>query len=115
MLEIKDEGPGISKADQKKIFQPFCKITQNMHLNPKSNGLGLSICRSLSQKMGGNIVVFSDGKNGTTFRFMVQLACPHKFTDLSDTEEYELRKRELGIASVSVGLLRTLKNKSKQS
>ena len=73
MLEIKDQGPGISPENQKKIFQPFCKITQNAHLNPKSNGLGLSICKSLSKKMKGDIQVLSDGKNGSTFRFTMVL------------------------------------------
>ena len=106
MLEIADEGPGISREDQAKIFQPFCKITQNAHLNPKSNGLGLSICRSLSQKMGGNIEVFSDGKNGSTFRFTVTLqTIPKSVGNLSQQEQHELRKRELGIASSSCNVV----------
>ena len=74
MIEIVDQGPGISLADQARIFRPFNKVTQNKHLNPKSNGLGLSICKSLCKKMGGDIEVYSDGKNGTTFRFTVMLS-----------------------------------------
>lgn len=58
--------------------------------------------------MGGNIVVFSDGKNGSTFRFTVRLARSQLFQDLSVEEEYELRKRELGIASSSVNLVKNL-------
>ena len=42
-------------------------------MNPKSNGLGLSICKNLSRRMNGDIGVLSDGKNGTTFRFTMQL------------------------------------------
>lgn len=61
MFEIVDKGPGISREDQKKIFTPFCKIEKNSELNPKSNGLGLSICRSISKKLGGDIEVFSTG------------------------------------------------------
>lgn len=90
MLEISDEGPGISIEDQEKIFRPFCRITRDAHLNPNSNGLGLSICKNLSNKMGGDIEVLSDGKSGSTFRFSMLLGQVMEADEnMSNTERKE--------------------------
>ena len=106
MLEIKDQGPGIKEEDQQKIFQPFNKITSNASLNPKSNGLGLSICKGLSKKMGGNIEVFSDGMNGCTFRFTVALSPVVDLRELDEMSQHEARKRELGFQFSAKRLLK---------
>jgi signal transduction histidine kinase len=62
LLAVKDNGPGISKADIPNLFKRFCKLTKKA-----GTGLGLTIAKKLSWLMGGNISVDSDVGVGTTF------------------------------------------------
>ncbi|WP_176214633.1 sensor histidine kinase [Reichenbachiella faecimaris] len=67
ILSIKDEGPGISAADQQKMFKPFTRLSATPTGGEPSNGLGLSIIKSLCQQLGGKIRVESELEKGTTF------------------------------------------------
>ena len=42
---IQDNGCGISKEGQAKLFNDFGKLEENQSLNPQGTGLGLSICK----------------------------------------------------------------------
>lgn len=66
-IDIRDNGPGIPKANLNRIFDPFF-TTRN---NGKGSGLGLSITRDIVEKMGGDIFVESTEGKGT--RFTVRL------------------------------------------
>jgi len=63
IFSITDNGPGISKEDQKKIFNVF----QSLVNNDKSTGLGLSIVKKIIENYQGEIWVESELKKGTTF------------------------------------------------
>ncbi|MEP2026368.1 MAG: HAMP domain-containing sensor histidine kinase [Reichenbachiella sp.] len=67
LLSIKDEGPGISPEDQQKMFKPFTRLSATPTGGEPSNGLGLSIIKSLCQQLGGRIKVESELGKGTTF------------------------------------------------
>ena len=60
---VKDNGPGIAKKDQEKIF----KIFQSLSNNERSTGLGLSIVKKITEKYNGTIWVESEVGKGTTF------------------------------------------------
>jgi two-component system, NtrC family, sensor kinase len=62
-IEIADNGPGISKENLSKIFDPFYTTKEV----GKGTGLGLSIVYSIIEKLGGRIMVASDLGVGTTF------------------------------------------------
>ncbi len=64
---IKDNGVGIAPKYQQVIFTPF-KTLQNKSVT-QSSGLGLSICKTIIERYGGEILVSSDGSNGTVFTF----------------------------------------------
>ena len=65
---IQDNGIGISKANQHKIFDKLYRVpTGNIH-NFKGFGLGLSYVKAVVDKHGGNIRVSSELKRGTTFK-----------------------------------------------
>ncbi len=66
-IEIKDNGIGIPKESQEKIFQPF----QRLHSISayKGTGVGLAICQRIVEKHQGKIGLCSDGLAGTTFYF----------------------------------------------
>ncbi|MGL1885703.1 MAG: ATP-binding protein [Reichenbachiella sp.] len=69
---LRDEGPGISQEDQKKMFKPFTKLSARPTSGEASNGLGLSIIKSLVERMGGTMTVKSEIGKGTAF----QIALP---------------------------------------
>lgn len=66
-MEVVDRGPGISDADQKKLFQRFTRLTARPTAGESSNGLGLSIVKRLVEGMNGRIFCRSHLGQGTTF------------------------------------------------
>ncbi len=66
-FSFRDEGPGISEADQKKLFKRFQKLTARPTAGENSSGLGLSIIKVLVEKLQGTISVNSKLGEGTQF------------------------------------------------
>jgi PAS domain S-box-containing protein len=69
LLEISDNGCGISPEHQKKIFDPFFTTKPT----GEGTGLGLSICHRLVEELGGRIEVNSKLGRGSTFRILLPL------------------------------------------
>jgi signal transduction histidine kinase len=66
-IAIKDEGPGISESDQKKMFKKFQKLSARPTAGESSTGLGLSIIKTLVERLNGEISVRSTLGEGTEF------------------------------------------------
>ncbi len=64
-VRIEDSGIGISEADQRRLFQPFAQADDNGQQPRTGAGLGLVICRSLCEMMGGNLQLSSQPGQGT--------------------------------------------------
>ncbi len=67
LIEVIDNGPGISQANLTKIFDPFF-TTKPVG---KGTGLGLSICYGILDNIGGRICVSSMVGIGTTFKVYI--------------------------------------------
>lgn len=68
---IKDNGIGMSEDFQRKIFEPFARGTNSYASQFKGSGLGMSICKALTTKMGGKITVDSKLNVGSTFTIVI--------------------------------------------
>ncbi|MFT8719035.1 ATP-binding protein [Acetobacter sp.] len=78
---IEDTGPGISPADHARIFEPFERASATA--NVPGTGLGLTICRLLSEVLGGEITFTSTVGSGSRFRLRLML--PDRQIELSPT------------------------------
>ncbi len=76
-ISVKDNGPGISLALQKKIFDPFFTTKQL----GKGTGLGLSVVVSLIDQMNGQVSLKSSSKNGSEFKIKLPMAKLIKLQD----------------------------------
>ena len=73
-FEVEDTGAGISPQDVSRLFQPFSQLDMGSKRVHGGSGLGLSICRRLTEIMGGEIGVESHLGQGSKFWFTVDLA-----------------------------------------
>lgn len=67
VVSVKDEGPGISVEDQKKLFSKFGKLSAKPTGGESSTGLGLSIVKKLAEMMQGHVWCESNFGEGATF------------------------------------------------
>lgn len=74
-ISIQDQGPGFNKEDESKMFQMFQKLSARPTGGESSTGLGLSIVKSLSQLLSGEIKYVTSVGKGSTFT----LVLPNKY------------------------------------
>jgi PAS domain S-box-containing protein len=68
---VKDSGIGIPKNQQELIFERFRQGNESHNRGYEGSGLGLSICKSYAEMLGGRIWVESEEALGSTFYFTI--------------------------------------------
>jgi signal transduction histidine kinase len=71
---ISDEGAGLNHAQRQRLFQPFDRLGAE-HSSTPGTGLGLVICKRLTEAMQGRLEVHAGNEGGC--RFEVWLRCHH--------------------------------------
>ena len=72
-FEIRDNGIGIPKEDQKFIFQKFFRASNVLKYQTRGTGLGLFISKKIIQRSGGKIGFQSEENKGSKFWFSIPI------------------------------------------
>ena len=73
-VSVIDNGIGIKKENQDKLFTPFVQLENPLNREKGGTGLGLTIARQIVEKHGGRIWVESEYGKGSRFSFTLPLA-----------------------------------------
>ena len=76
VFEIEDKGPGIERWEREAIFDPFRRVGDHLEWKTQGPGLGLTIARGLSERIGGTLELESEVGEGSTFRLRLPLQAP---------------------------------------
>ena len=68
-VSVSDNGIGINKEDQEKVFEEFCQLESPLSEDKSGTGLGLTIARQIIDRHGGRIWVESEYGKGSCFNF----------------------------------------------
>jgi hypothetical protein len=69
IVRVVDNGLGIAKQDQSRVFIPFVRLVKTREI--PGTGLGLAVCKRIVEGMGGRIWVESEPGAGSTFSFTI--------------------------------------------
>lgn len=70
VVEIKDEGIGISEEDLPKVFEPFYMVDKSRTRSHNGSGLGLSICKEIANLHEAKLQIESRLNEGTTVKII---------------------------------------------
>lgn len=83
-FKVRDEGPGLTDEDKRKLFGKFQRLSARPTAGEASTGLGLSIVKDLIMLHKGIVQVESEPGKGSTFTVAIPVSGPkkRKFSDV---------------------------------
>ena len=122
---VKDTGIGLSKDQQGQIFSRFTKFENDKKKLYRGAGLGLAICKNISNLLGGDIWVDSEPNQGSSFYFTIPYLkvseddiilkenqeensynWENKTILIAEDEESNFRFLEIALAKTNVNIIR---------
>jgi signal transduction histidine kinase len=76
LLEVGDDGPGISPADRERVFDRFVRLDSDRSRSAGGTGLGLAIVREIVGAHGGRVTIGEGRGTGTTVTVALPLVQP---------------------------------------
>lgn len=73
IIEIKDNGRGLSRRQQKNVFKKYYRVTNGNIHNVKGHGLGLSYVKKVINKHRGKVVLESTEGKGTKIKLILPI------------------------------------------
>ena len=73
VVEVTDNGIGISKEESQRVFRKFYRVTNGDLHSVKGYGLGLSYVKKVIKKHGGKVQMSSEEKKGTKVRLTIPI------------------------------------------
>jgi signal transduction histidine kinase len=73
-LSVRDEGPGIPKVEQSRIFERFYRLGHELRRETQGTGIGLSLLKSIAEAHRGVVTVESEPGKGSTFTLTFPLS-----------------------------------------
>jgi signal transduction histidine kinase len=70
-ISVEDNGIGIKKKDQKKVFDQFYRVSTGNRHDVKGFGLGLNYVKKMVEEHNGLVRLKSEYKKGTTFEILI--------------------------------------------
>ena len=92
-FHVEDQGIGMTEDQLAKIFDPFTQADSSTSKEFGGTGLGLTITREFSRKMGGDISVTSEVGKGTVFSMSILADCRN--LDVVNAEDYAFDTAEI--------------------
>jgi GAF domain-containing protein len=80
-VSVRDTGPGISEADQAKLFQEFQQADNSITRKKGGTGLGLAISKRIVEMHGGHIKLESQLGKGSTFSITLPIRVEQQVAD----------------------------------
>ncbi len=71
-IEFKDQGIGIAKKDQTRIFERFLRLENGIKMRPDGSGIGLYLASNIVKMHGGKIDLKSSLGSGSTFSIQLE-------------------------------------------
>ncbi|MEO1094275.1 MAG: PAS domain S-box protein [Cyanobacteria bacterium J06638_28] len=90
LITVWDEGIGIPKTEQSRLFQPFQQLDSSLSRKYEGTGLGLALTQRLARLHGGDITVDSDVGKGS--RFTLHLPWDGRTASRQELEDSPLQR-----------------------
>jgi two-component system sensor histidine kinase KdpD len=80
-VSVRDNGPGIRRGDEDKVFEKFYRGASHAHDSTRGVGLGLAICKAVIEAHGGKIAAKNREEGGAEFTFSLPVF--HQISNLT--------------------------------
>ena len=87
-FSVRDEGPGLTDEDKRRVFGHFQKLSARPTGGESSSGIGLSIVKQIVEMHGGTVWVESEAGNGATFIVEIPAMLPPSL-EVEDGENFD--------------------------